>query len=189
MTRYPTPLEQQYGADLADALRRLATLERQMAQAQSTLQTAANPPMFRMYQTIAQPITTGVDAQVLCDTSHYDTAAGRAGSSPWNYVIPTGYDGKWQFTYMVPFVSNTSGSRAQYLKVNGARLTAGPETEDVAANNDTTSSVGVLTVPVNAGDSVALWAWQNSGVTLNTAVVSGIAEAFFEGRLVSRGNP
>lgn len=32
MTRYPTPLEQQYGADLADARRRVATLERQIAQ-------------------------------------------------------------------------------------------------------------------------------------------------------------
>lgn len=184
MTTYSDPFEQRFEAKIKDLARRLAAAEQQLV----TLQSAANPVAFRMYQTAAQTIANTTDTQVTCDTSHYDTASGRATSTPWNYVVPAGAGGLWQLAFMVPYSANTTGSRAQYVKVNGLRLTAGTETEDIAANNDIAASVGVLTVPLNPGDSIALWTWHNAGAPL-ALLATNVAQAFIEGRRVSLVTP
>lgn len=184
MTQYNDPFEHRFEAKIKDLARRLTAAEQQIVQ----LQSAANPVSFRMYQTASQTIANTTDTQITCDTSHYDTAGGRAGSTPWNYVVPAGSGGLWQLAFMVPYVISSVGSRAQYLKVNGARLTAGTETVDIGAGNDITAAVGVLTIPLNAGDSIALWTWHNAGGPLAVAS-NGVAQAFLEGRRVSLVTP
>ena len=147
----------------------------------------ANKPMFRMYQSVAQSIPNTTDTQITCDTSHYDTDSGRQGSTPYSYTIPAGMTGRWRFTWSVAMATNTVGSRDAYIKVNGSRIT-GPETAGVAANNDVTQADGTTVIPVNAGDVVSLWMWQNSGGALST-VASSNNVSVFEGELVSLANP
>lgn len=147
----------------------------------------ADKPMFRMYQSIGQSIPNTVDTQVTCDTSHYDTDSGRQGTSPYNYVIPPGMNGRWRFTWAVSMVNNSVGARDAYIKVNGNRI-AGPEAAGAAASNDVTQAFGMTTIPVSAGDVISLWIWQNSGGALST-VASSNNVTVFEGELVSLANP
>jgi hypothetical protein len=184
MTNYSDTLEKRFEAKIRDVIRRLAAAEQQIVQ----LQSSANPVAFRMYQTAAQTIANTTDTQVTCDTSHYDTASGRGLSTPWNYVVPAGAGGLRQLAFMVPYSANTTGSRAQYLKVNGLRLTAGTETVDISANNDITAAVGIVTIPLNPGDSVALWTWHNAGGPL-ALLATNVAQPFLEGRRVSLVTP
>lgn len=147
----------------------------------------ADKPMFRMYQSVTQSIANTTDTQITCDVSHYDTDSGRQGSSPYSYTIPVGMTGRWRFNWAIAMAVNSAGSRDGYIKVNGNRVT-GPEAAGAAANNDVTQAFGTTTIPVNAGDVISLWMWQNSGGALST-VASSNNVSVFEGELVSLANP
>lgn len=186
MTGYTAPPGQGYGADMARLLQRVAVLEQQMAQAQSALQTAANPPMFRMRQTIAQSIPSGGSPSIVAmDTPEYDTANGRASGTPWAYTIPAAYVGRWQFIVQVPLSSATANERDVYLFRNGAAVVGSQETMNVSA---ITSELLVITVPCAAGDVMAGAVFQQSGASVSTFIGTNIMPSF-EGRLVSRANP
>lgn len=186
MTGYPAPPGQGYGAEQAALFRRVAVLEAQIALVQSTLQTAANPPMFRMRQTIAQLVPSGGSPSIVTmDTPEYDTANGRATGTPWAYTIPAAYPGRWQFIVQVPLSSATANERDVYLFRNGAAVVGSQETMNVSA---ITSELVVITVPCSAGDVMAAAVFQQSGSSVNTFIGTNIMPSF-EGRLVSRANP
>lgn len=147
----------------------------------------ANPPGFRIYQTVAQSVPNTTDTQITMDTVDYDTDGARLGTTPYNIVIPAGMTGRWQFTWSVACAVNATGSRDAYIRRNGARIT-GPVTTGAAANNDFTQSVGSTTIYAMAGDVITVYLWQNSGGALNTAVGAN-NESTFEGRLVSLASP
>jgi len=147
----------------------------------------ADPPMFRMYQSIAQSIPNTTDTQITCDVSSYDTESGRAASTPWSYTIPAGQGGRWQLAWAAATVTNSTGARDSYIKANGSRITGSP-TAGAAPSNDLSQSFGVTTVALSAGDVLALWLWQNSGGALNTAT-GGNNSSLFEGRLISLASP
>jgi len=146
-----------------------------------------NPPMFRIYQSVAQSIPNTTDTQITCDGLDYDTDSGHQGSTPYSYVIPSGMGGRWRFTWAVAMAINSTGSRAGYIKVNNLRIFA-PETVGAAANNDVSQSFGTNTILVNAGDVISLWIWQNSGGALSTLATANNVSVL-EGELVSLANP
>lgn len=148
----------------------------------------ANPPMFRMYQTVAQTLTTGAFTQILCDTSDYDTDSGRSDSSPYSYTIPVGMSGRWKFTGAVSYASSGTANRLAAIYRNGTQITGLNEQVQASSNGLTVASASYAEVSVNAGDVIALYGYQGSGGNLATAVSSGW-NSYFEGRLVSLANP
>lgn len=150
----------------------------------------ANPPMFRMYQTVAQSVADSTFTQITCDTSDKDSDSGRGGSTPWSYTIPTGMTGEWVFTYKTAWSSNTTGSRTAELYVNGV-VAIGTNVFVPALTGSLASFVVGLgrSVKVNAGDVIGLYGRQTSGGALNTVVSSTGDYSFFEGRLISLASP
>lgn len=146
----------------------------------------ANPPSFRMNQSVTQSVPNLTNTQITMDSPQWDSDSGRNVGSPYSYVIPAGMTGRWQFSWGVAWPFNSTGSRVAVLYRNGAPSVG--STDDVAANNDFTDESSTATVAVNAGDVMSVWAYQNSGGALSTAANTQFA-SFFEGRLVSLGNP
>jgi hypothetical protein len=146
----------------------------------------ANPPMFRMYQSIAQSVPNAVYTQITMDALDYDTDSGRAAGTPWSYTIPAGMSGRWTFNWKVGWAINATGARLESLYRNGSPVTAeqssatnagASRTADVAASG--------TTIAVNAGDIISVWGFQESTAALNTDA----GQSSFEGRLVSLATP
>jgi hypothetical protein len=146
----------------------------------------ANPPEFRMHQSVAQNVPNATWTQITCDASDYDSDSGRAGSSPYSFVIPTGMSGRWSFGWILPWVSNGTGSRAGVLYKNGVVASTYPILP--AAGATSTNDGSADRIACNAGDVMALYGWQSSGGTLATYVASD-SMATFWGKLDSLGNP
>jgi len=147
----------------------------------------ANRPMFRMYQTVVQSIPNGADTQMTMDTLDYDTDSGRAGSSPWSYVIPVGMSGRWRFTVLYSAVGNATGARQPKLYKNGALATGGYTGAQASPATASHGGQLVLTLACAAGDVMGAYAWQNSGGALNTNL--GAQCSVFEGVLESLATP
>lgn len=147
----------------------------------------ANRPMFRMYQAVAQSIPTGADTQMTMDTVDYDTDSGRAGSSPWSYVIPVGMTGRWRYTILYSSLANATGARQPKLYKNGALVTGGYTGAQASPATAGHGAQLVITLACNAGDVMGAYAWQNSGGPLNTIV--GVQCSVFEGVLESLASP
>jgi len=149
----------------------------------------ASPPMFRMYQSVAQSIPNNAYTQIACDVSAYDTDSGRGGSSPWSYTIPVGMSGRWTFNLAAGFAGNVALWRAGLLYQNGVAVPAsqigGPPANNAANVSDLASRP--QTIPCNAGDVMALYCYQSSGGALNTDTANGAS--YFEGRLISLATP
>lgn len=147
----------------------------------------ADPPMFRMYQTVTQNLTTATFTQITMDASDYDTDSGRGGSSPWSYTIPTGLSGRWYFKITVAFAGNATGVREAHLYKNAAQVR--PEADPVQnAGTAIVTATTHATLTVVSGDVMAAYGYQASGGTLATYADSVIASRF-EGRLISLANP
>ena len=149
----------------------------------------ANPPMFRMYQTVAQPLATGstTPTQVAYDTVQYDTDSGRSGTTPWSYVIP--FAGRWYIAGSINWPGNATGYRYTAIYQNGVGATGGKTNSAVNAAGNSTVTEASATIPCNAGDVIAIFGVQNSGSALTTIVNDMTQAGFFEGRLVSLANP
>lgn len=144
----------------------------------------ANPPMFRMYQSVSTNVPTAAGTQVPMDVSQWDTDSGRSAASPYNYVVP--FAGRWRFTAMVVYGSNTTGGRQTLIYQNGA-LAQG-FAPGVSAGSNPAGALAVVTLYCNVGDTIGVWAWQNSGSTLGTDVGTNEC-SYFEGVLESLANP
>jgi hypothetical protein len=149
----------------------------------------ANPPMFRMYQSVAQPMPNGAFAQILMDAGSgvgaWDTDSGRSGTSPYSYIIPVGMTGRWRFNWKVGFSSNATGVRAAQLYKNGSSI-GDEEFINAPASGAASYVLGTASVLVNAGDVLSAWGYQSSGAPLNTDTNS---PSFFEGELQSLASP
>lgn len=147
----------------------------------------ADPPMFRMYQVVAQSVTSGSDTQIIMDTSAYDSDAGRAAGSPYSYTIPTGMTGRWRFTVCTMWAANATGLRAAQVRVNGSVPASQAYAAFPPVSGNITGAIVTVTVPVNSGDAIAAYGYQSSGGALNTQ--TGGLGSFFEGCLVSLATP
>jgi hypothetical protein len=146
----------------------------------------ANPPMFRMYQSIAQSVPNAVYTQITMDALDYDTDSGRAAGTPWSYTIPAGMSGRWTFNWKVGWAINATGARLESLYRNGVAVTAEQSSATNAGASRTADvAASATTIAVNAGDVMSVWAFQESTAALNTDA----GQSFFEGRLVSLASP
>lgn len=158
----------------------------EMQQLNTYMQFFSSPPMFRMYQTIAQSVANTTWSQITCDTSEWDTDTGRAGSTPWSYTIPAGMAGRWQFTGLYASAPNSAGARVGALYQNGSPAPAA-QIPGIGTASVNGGSLVPVTIACNAGDVMSLWGWQSTGSALNSAV-SG-QQSYLEGRLVSLASP
>jgi hypothetical protein len=145
----------------------------------------ANPPMFRMYQTVAQSIPNATLTQIACDTPDYDSDSGRASSTPWSYTIPVGMTGTWKLWLKDSFPANATGVRVVQAYRNGAGIAT---IQKFSTPNSAFAMQPVISdeVDLNAGDVMSIWGYQSTGSAVNTDVSTG---AVFGGRLVSLANP
>ena len=148
----------------------------------------ANPPMFRMYQATVQSVANVTLAQITCDTPEYDSDTGRASGTPWSYVIPTGFTGRWTFTVCTAWAANATGIRAAALFQNGSQAEGGYIAVPASPAGFATSTSLTLTIPVSAGDVMAAYGEQSSGGALSTFFASNVASTF-EGRMASLASP
>lgn len=148
----------------------------------------ADPPMFRMYQLVAQSVNSSLNAQITMDTLDYDTDSGRGSSTPWSYTIPSGLAGRWYFGAMISWSGNATGVRISEIYKNGAIITGAQESVQAAPATNATNCFVSATVAVSVGDVIAAYGWQQSGGALSTNVGNGFP-SFFEGRLISLANP
>lgn len=148
----------------------------------------ANPPMFSMYQAVVQSIPNAADTQVLMDSGEHDTDSGRSSSSPYSYTIPSGMTGRWRFTCCAKFGGNATGIRQTKLYKNGTLVNAAQAAAQAGPAGDFTGLVLSREFLCNAGDVIAVYAYQNSGGALNTNV-GGNLNSFFEGQLISLASP
>jgi hypothetical protein len=151
----------------------------------------ANPPSFKMYQTVAQSVPTGAFTQITMDTSAWDTDSGRGIASPWSYTIPTGFSGRWTFRWKIGWAVNATGVRMTALYQNGSAVTGSQNDEQSvsAASRTTDLPASGITIPVAGNDVITVWALQDSGGALNTDVGSAGSSSYFEGQMVSLANP
>lgn len=145
----------------------------------------ASPPEFSMHQASAQPVANTTYAQITMDTSDWDTDSGRAGTTPYSYVIPAGMTGRWQFTAHVAWGTNSAGNRLLAIYKNGSIWAESEVSEPTTSSANFCELQTTITMAVNAGDVMSVWSFQASGGSLSTA--AGLS--FFEGRLVSLGTP
>jgi hypothetical protein len=145
----------------------------------------ANPPKFRMYQSVTQSIPDSTPTQITMDVSSWDSDSGRQGATPYNYVIP--FAGRWRFTALALFNGNATGERQTLIYQNGA-VTQGLGT---GPNNGAGFGAGYIAcveLACNVGDTIGVWAYQTSGAGLGTHV-TGNQTSYFEGQLMSLANP
>jgi hypothetical protein len=148
----------------------------------------ANPPDFRMYQGTVQTPATGSLVQITMDTSEYDSDSGRGAGTPWSYTIPLGMAGRWTFTACVAWNANATGMRATVLYQNGAQAPGAYVAIPASPAGFVTAAIVTATLPVNAGDTIAVYGSQSSGGGLATFSSAGIY-SYFEGRMEGLGSP
>jgi hypothetical protein len=147
----------------------------------------ANPPTFRMYQSVGQSIPNTTNTTFTLDTSEWDSDSGRSGVSPYGYTIPVGMGGRWDFRWGVSWNSNTTGIRKGMVFKNGTEVQS--LLFDTSTNSgDVYAVIGTSSAPCSAGDVITLVGFQNCGGPLTTQADSQYA-SFLEGWLASQGSP
>jgi hypothetical protein len=142
-------------------------------------------PMFRMYQTALQTLSTSAFTTITMDTLDYDTDSGRAAGTPWGYTIPVGMTGRWRFTSRIGFASNATGGRLTQVYKNGGAIN---QSTLIAATNTSSAAHAYVSITtlVAAGDVMTAVGWQASGGSLATDVTW---PSWFEGVFESLGSP
>lgn len=148
-------------------------------------------PMFKMYQSAAQSVPSGVFTQITMDTVAWDTDSGRALASPWSFVIPIGMNGRWRFAWKVGFAVNATGVRIAALYQNGTEVVGAQADEQSVSTASRTTDVsgGTATISCAGGDVISVWGFQDSGGALNTDSGAIGAASVFEGSFESLANP
>lgn len=120
----------------------------------------ANPPVFRIASGSAQSLTTSTLTNLTFSTvsANVDSYAGWSAST---YTIPR--SGMYLFHGTVAFAANTTGARICGANINGTTYW-GPGYR--ATTSGTTNCTKTQIFSLNAGDTVKLSAWQNSGGSL-----------------------
>lgn len=141
-------------------------------------------PVFEGRQTIAQSISTGVDAGILLDVEDIDTDNGHSTSTNTSRYTPQ-TPGRFQLSGAVSFASNASGQRNAELGKNGSLVTASGISLTPNSGASTRVPTRVMTLTANGStDYFELFGWQNTGAGLNTAVAFPADQCSFSVRMV-----
>jgi len=124
------------------------------------------------------------------DTEDYDTDA-IASTTTEDFIVPTGFDGKWQIRTYSEWAGNATGVRHLRIKKNETYSTRTPNAVGVELRDTIVSNLGgnnmaqecSWTGPLAAADRITIESFQSSGGNLNQ--VAGIsifaAEAIYLG--------
>jgi hypothetical protein len=124
----------------------------------------ANPPVFRAHATAAQSIPNSAATVVTLPVTDTDTYTGQAGST---YTVQQ--PGIYLAGALVPYAASGTGIRIAGISVNGT-IYWGPPSN--ASSADLCCVPKTQMFSLNAGDTIQLAAWQNSGGALNTATTA-----------------
>lgn len=138
----------------------------------------AGTPTFvgcSLYATSNTSLTSGTQTAIVYNAEHFDTDGFHDNSTNNTRItIPSGKNGKYQFTFRTYFSTNSTGSRYLLPRKNGTNIKAA---ETMA------SSAGAFTLEINfildlvATDYIENFVLQTSGSTLNAQFDTVYTEA------------
>ena len=129
------------------------------------------PPIFRGRQTSSQTLTTGVVAAITLDAEDVDSANGHSTSSNTSRYTSQ-YAGWYDVSGGVGFASNATSYRAVDLRVNGTGVHATQSNLMGLTSSVSNVSLSDELIFLNVNDYVEMFALQNSGGNLGTAVTT-----------------
>lgn len=129
----------------------------------------------RLRTTTAQPIPTGTWTPVNCTNSDFDRFGTFSGASTYTVSLTGWYEVSGGLT----FNGNTTGQRAICWAQNGNQLNASA-TATASGNSAIGDALVARTMPVqlNAGDTIGMQAYQNSGSSLTVYNTSPYGVSF-----------
>jgi len=148
----------------------------------SSVMTAADAPAYvgcKAYNNGTQTVANATATLVTFGAEEWDTDGIHSTSSNTSrFTVPAGKAGKWQFSWSLHFAGSASGVRITWLRKNAAG--AGSSTDNVIGSADYHSGSTIYTSVSNttvmdlaAADYVEVWAYQDSGGTLNIGAATG----------------
>lgn len=134
------------------------------------------PPIAKLRQTVAQPLTTSTFTPLTFDAEDLDQnldGVAQHDNATNNSRFTAAYAGWYELLGAATFASNATGFRQAVWAVNGSLiLDYFTNAATISGNAVYVAARGQL-VFLNVGDYVELNAWQNSGGSLNTVVATG----------------
>jgi len=144
----------------------------------------ANPPIFRVYQTVSQNIPTGGWTSMDFQAEEFDTDNGHDNTTnPSRFTVVT--PGLWSFSGKVAWDSNTTDRRQTRWRKNGSTVVIGSENSVAPASTLTIQQAATVEVRMAVGDYIELQAGHGSGTTRTTFVSNTDATSHMAGRLVA----
>ncbi len=135
------------------------------------VRTAPFVPRAELRQSTLQSIGSSTFTALLFQTEDYDSHNGHAANAA-EYVIPTGWSGKYKLRGGMAFDAAVGGGRQVRWTRNGSPIARG----SCAVANDSSVNLVVparsITTDCSAGDIIRLEAWHNAGGSINTNVIS-----------------
>lgn len=134
--------------------------------------TSLRIPTAQVYHSTTQSIGNASHTAVVFDSEAYDTASLHSTSSNTSRItVPVA--GIYRFTASVEFASNASGQRRLHYRVNGTTANRFGGISFPAANGTGTSVQSSVEISLSASDYVELFAYQDSGGSLNLSADGG----------------
>lgn len=130
-------------------------------------------PMVRVSASTAQSIPNNAVTAVTWDEETYKTDAGMHSVSSQTSRLVCTVAGKYRISALIMFVANATGTRDAYIAVNGVAPGSSRAIGNYEAKMASTPGGAVTTLNVdaelnlNVGDYVEIFAFQNSGGSLN----------------------
>lgn len=135
-----------------------------------------NPVLAQLRQTTAQTITNNTWTAVTFGAEDVDTHSGHSTSSNTSrFTIPL--DGTYLLAGGVSYAANATGQRWCRWYKNGTELDGGGANINANSSGQTLMVAKTLQVVLAVGDYVELWAFQSSGVSLDTYVAFAYAQS------------
>lgn len=135
------------------------------------LQFLLAPPIFRGRQTSAQSIANITSVAITLDTEDFDTAGGHSTVSNTSRYTAV-YPGYYQHSGGLSYSSDATGTRAAEWGKNGTLINGGSALLSAVNGNSTRLATRTDYTFLNVGDYLELFAFQNRGSALNTAVTN-----------------
>jgi hypothetical protein len=125
----------------------------------------------KAYNDGTQSITNNTSTAVTFAGEEWDTHSIHSTSvNTSRFTVPSGKDGKWEFTYKALFAANATGLRIGWLRKNGGTDTNNVigSTCNVAPNSTALATVSkTCQADLVATDYIEMFVYQNSGGSLN----------------------
>jgi len=134
-----------------------------------------NAPFFKAYMSANQAVSNTTSTTVAFDQTSFDTASS-FNTATYKYIIPTGYGGKWLFTFMI--------RKENFLPTRSLAVLFADSTELQDIENggytDYGGASGSAIVNVSAGQAIYVNYYHNGG-TSRSIRGNGARETTFSG--------